>query len=63
MEHLRIGRILRGRVLHQQNSTSLAVWGPMTELSQRMLDAMMQRGFAASTQDIYVSAIRQIAKH
>lgn len=35
----------------------------MTELRQRMLDAMVQRGFAASTQDIYVSAIRQMAKH
>lgn len=35
----------------------------MTELRQRMLDAMMQRGFAPSTQEIYVSAIRHMAKH
>ena len=35
----------------------------MTELRQRMIDAMVQRSFAASTQDIYVSAIRRMAKH
>ena len=35
----------------------------MTELRQRMIDAMVQRGFAASTQDIDVSAIRRMAKH
>ena len=35
----------------------------MTELRQRMLDAMVQRGFAPSTQAIYVGAIRRMAKH
>jgi integrase/recombinase XerD len=35
----------------------------MTELRQRMLDAMVQRGFAARTQDSYVRAIRRMAKH
>ena len=35
----------------------------MTELRQRMLDAMVQRGFAARTQETYVRAIRRMAKH
>jgi integrase/recombinase XerD len=35
----------------------------MTELRQRMLDAMVQRGFALATQQTYVSAIRRMAKH
>ena len=35
----------------------------MTELRQRMLDAMVQRGFAVRTQDAYVRAIRRMAKH
>jgi integrase/recombinase XerD len=33
----------------------------MTELRQRMLDAMVQRGFAVRTQDSYVRAIRRMA--
>ncbi len=35
----------------------------MTELRQRMLNAMVQRGFAARTQETYISAIRRMAKH
>ena len=35
----------------------------MTELRQRMLDAMVQRGFAQRTQESYISAIRRMAKH
>lgn len=35
----------------------------MTPLRQRMADAMLQRGFAAHTQDCYISAIYQMAKH
>jgi site-specific recombinase XerD len=35
----------------------------MTELRQRMLDAMMQRGFAPRTQESYVQAIRRMAKY
>ena len=35
----------------------------MTELRQRMLDAMVQRGFSQSTQTTYVGAIRSTAKH
>ena len=35
----------------------------MTELRQRMIDAMVQRGFAARTQETYVDAIRRMAKH
>jgi integrase/recombinase XerD len=35
----------------------------MTELRQRMLDAMVQRGFALRTQETYVQAIRRMAKH
>ena len=35
----------------------------MTELRQRMLDAMVQRGFAARTQETYIGAIRRMAKH
>jgi integrase/recombinase XerD len=35
----------------------------MTELRQRMLDAMVQRGFALRTQEAYVHAIRRMAKH
>ena len=35
----------------------------MTELRQRMLDAMVQRGFAQHTQESYISAIRRMAKH
>ena len=35
----------------------------MTELRQRMLDAMVQRGFALRTQEAYVRAIRRMAKH
>ena len=35
----------------------------MTELRQRMIDAMVQRGFAARTQETYIRAIRRMAKH
>lgn len=35
----------------------------MTELRQRMIEAMVVRGFAARTQDSYVDAIRRMAKH
>ncbi len=35
----------------------------MTELRQRMLNAMVQRGFAARTQETYISAIRRMARH
>ncbi len=35
----------------------------MTELRQRMMDAMVQRGFAQRTQETYVQAIRRMAKH
>lgn len=35
----------------------------MTELRQRMLDAMVQRGFALRTQEAYVRAIRRMAKY
>lgn len=35
----------------------------MTELRQRMLDAMVQRGFAQRTQETYIGAIRRMAKH
>ena len=35
----------------------------MTELRQRMIDAMVQRGFALRTQETYVGAIRRMAKH
>ena len=35
----------------------------MTELRQRMLDAMVQRGFAVRTQQTYIGAIRRMAKH
>ncbi|UUZ70235.1 phage integrase N-terminal SAM-like domain-containing protein [Polaromonas sp. P2-4] len=35
----------------------------MTELRQRMLDAMVQRGFALRTQESYVQAIRRMAKY
>jgi site-specific recombinase XerD len=35
----------------------------MTELRQRMLDAMVQRGFAQRTQETYIRAIRRMAKH
>ena len=35
----------------------------MTPLRQRMLDAMVQRGFAARTQESYVDAIFRMAKH
>ena len=35
----------------------------MTELRQRMLDAMVQRGFAQRTQECYIRAIRRMAKH
>ena len=35
----------------------------MTELRQRMLDAMVQRGFAPRTQETYIRAIRRMAKH
>lgn len=35
----------------------------MTPLRQRMQDAMVQRGFAASTQESYISAIYRMAKH
>jgi integrase/recombinase XerD len=35
----------------------------MTELRQRMIDAMVQRGFAQRTQETYISAIRRMAKH
>lgn len=35
----------------------------MTELRQRMTDAMVQRGFAARTQETYIRAIRRMAKH
>lgn len=35
----------------------------MTELRQRMIEAMVVRGFAQRTQDAYVDAIRRMAKH
>ena len=35
----------------------------MTPLRQRMLDAMIQRGFAPRTQESYIGAIRRMAKH
>ncbi len=35
----------------------------MTPLRQKMLDAMIQRGFAARTQQSYVEAIFRMAKH
>jgi integrase/recombinase XerD len=35
----------------------------MTELRQRMLDAMVQRGFAQRTQETYIGAIWRMAKH
>jgi site-specific recombinase XerD len=35
----------------------------MTPLRQRMLDAMVQRGFAVRTQESYVEAIARMAKH
>lgn len=35
----------------------------MTELRQRMLDAMVQRGFATRTQQTYIGAIRRMAKY
>ena len=35
----------------------------MTELRQRMLDAMVQRGFAPRTQETYIRAIQRMAKH
>jgi integrase/recombinase XerD len=35
----------------------------MTPLRQRMQDAMVQRGFAARTQESYISAIYRMAKH
>ena len=35
----------------------------MTSLRQRMLDAMLQRGFAARTQESYIDAIFGMAKH
>jgi integrase/recombinase XerD len=35
----------------------------MTPLRQRMIDAMVLRGFAARTQETYLSAVWQIAKH
>ena len=35
----------------------------MTPLRQRMIDAMVLRGFAARTQETYLSAVGQAAKH
>lgn len=35
----------------------------MTPLRQRMIDAMVLRGFAARTQETYLSAVTQMAKH
>lgn len=35
----------------------------MTPLRQRMLDAMLQRGFASGTQTVYVNAIAQMARY
>ena len=35
----------------------------MTPLRQRMLDAMIQRGFAQRTQSSYIDAIHRLAKH
>jgi integrase/recombinase XerD len=35
----------------------------MTVLSQKMLEDLQLRGLAARTQDSYVSAVRQLAKH
>ena len=35
----------------------------MTPLRQRMLDAMIQRGFALCTQSSYIDAIHRLAKH
>ena len=35
----------------------------MTGLRQRMIEAMVVRGFAACTQAAYVDAVRRMAKH
>ncbi len=35
----------------------------MTPLRQRMLDAMVTRGFAARTQETHVEAISRMARH
>ncbi|MBE0472960.1 site-specific integrase [Rhodoferax sp.] len=35
----------------------------MTPLRQRMIDAMVTRGFAARTQESYVEAIARLARH
>ncbi|MDP2255941.1 MAG: site-specific integrase [Polaromonas sp.] len=35
----------------------------MTPLRQRMVDAMVTRGFAARTQESYVEAIARMARH
>ena len=35
----------------------------MSELRQRMLDAMVQRGFAQRTQETYIQAIVRMVKH
>lgn len=37
--------------------------GTMTELRKRFIEDMQLRGLAPSTQEVYVQAIRQIAKH
>jgi integrase-like protein len=35
----------------------------MTPLRQRMIDDMQLRGLSARTQETYVTAVRQLAKH
>ena len=35
----------------------------MTPLRQRMIDAMVLRGFAARTQETYLTAVGQLARH
>ena len=35
----------------------------MTPLRQRMQDAMLQRGFAARTQESYIDAIARMSRH
>jgi integrase/recombinase XerD len=35
----------------------------MTALRQKMIDDMQLRGFAERTQEAYLSAVRQLAKH
>ena len=35
----------------------------MTPLRQRMIDAMVLRGFSARTQETYLTAVSQLARH